>query len=48
MFTIVLIAASVAVVARVAMVVRRDRSLTPPRSHRHEIDPHSARQFRVV
>ena len=49
MFAIVLIAIVViAVVARLTSVVRDDRSLTAPRSHTHELDSHSARQFRVV
>jgi hypothetical protein len=49
MFAIVLIAIVViAVVARLVTVVRDDRSLTVPRSHTHELDSHSARQFRVV
>jgi hypothetical protein len=48
MFAIVLIVVAVAVVAHLVTVVRNDRSLTPPRSHSHEIDTHSARQFRVV
>ena len=49
MFAIVLIAIVViAVVARLVTVVRNDRSLTAPRSHTHELDSHSARQFRVV
>jgi hypothetical protein len=48
MFAVVLIVVVVAVAARLVTVVRNDRSLTPPRSHSHEIDAHSARQFRVV
>ena len=49
MFAFVLIAVVViAVVARLVTVVRDDRSLTPPRSHSHELDSHSARLFRVV
>ena len=50
MFAIVLIAlvVTVAVVARLVTVVRNDRSLTAPRSHTHELDPQSARLFRVV
>jgi hypothetical protein len=48
MFAIVLILVVVTVTARLVTVVRSDRSLNPPRSHSHEIDAHSARQFRVV
>ena len=46
MFTIVLIAVAIAVVARLVTVVRNDRSPTPPRSHTHELDP--ARLVRVI
>lgn len=48
MFTIVLIAIAIAVVARLVTVVRNDRSPTPPRSHTHELDPHPARLLRVI
>ena len=50
MFAIVLIAfvVTVAVVARLVTVVMNDRSLTAPRSHTHELDPQSTRQYRVV
>ena len=39
MFAIVLIAVTIAVVARLVTLVRNDRSPTPPRSHNHELDP---------
>lgn len=45
---LVLVFAAIAVVVRLAAVVRHDRSLTTPRSHTHEIDPHSARGYRFV
>ena len=50
MFAIVLIAIAIAiaVAARLVNVVRNDRPLSPPRSHTHELDQHSARLFRVV
>ena len=48
MFAIVLIAIAVAVAVRLVNVVRNDRPLSPPRSHTHEVDQHSARLFRVV
>jgi hypothetical protein len=48
MFAIVLIAAAIAVAARLMIVVRNDRPPSPPRSHTHELDQHSARLFRVV
>ena len=48
MFTFVLIAAAIAVAARLMIVVRNDRPLSPPRSHTHELDQHSARLHRVV
>jgi len=51
MFAIVLIAlvvTVVAVVARLVSVVMTDRPLTAPRSHTHELDPQSARRYRVV
>jgi hypothetical protein len=48
MFAIVIIAAAIAVAARLVVVVRNDRPISPPRSHTHEIDQHSARLFRVV
>ena len=48
MFAIVLIAIAVAGAVRLMIVVRNDRSLSPPRSHTHEVDQHSARLFRVV
>ncbi len=43
MFTFVIIAAAIAVAARLMIVVRNDRPLSPPRSHTHELDQHSAR-----
>ena len=50
MFAIVLIAliVTVAVVARLVTVVMNDRPLTTPRSHTHELEPQSARLYRVV
>ena len=49
MFTIVIvIAVAVAVMGRLAMVVRDDRTATPPRSHTHELDPHSTWLPRVI
>ena len=51
MFAIALIAlvvTVVAVVARLVTVVMNDRPLTAPRSHTHELDPQSARLYRVV
>jgi hypothetical protein len=49
-FALVLIAVAiaVAVVARLVTVVRTDRPLAAPRSHTHEVDPRSARLYRVV
>jgi len=50
MFAIALIAfvVTVAVVARLVTVVMNDRPLTAPRSHTHEVEPQSARLYRVV
>ena len=50
MFAIILIAlvVTVAVVARLVTVVMNDRPLTAPRSHTHELEPQSARLYRVV
>jgi hypothetical protein len=48
MIAFVLIAFVIAVVARLVTVARNDRSLSAPRSHTHELDPHSARLYRVV
>ena len=48
MFTFVLIVLAIAVVARLVTVVRNDRSLTPPRSHPHQLDPHTVRLLRVI
>ena len=50
MFAIVLIAlvVTVAVVARLVTIVMNDRPLTAPRSHTHELEPQSARLYRVV
>lgn len=47
MFVLVLVALALAVVTRLAVVVRHDRPLAAPRSHSHELDPWSDR-FRVV
>ena len=48
MFAIVLIVIAVAVATRLVIMVRTDRPLSPPRSHTHELDQHSARLSRVV
>ena len=49
MFTIVIVTAiAIAVVGRLVTVVRDDRAATPPRSHTHELDPHSAGLPRVI
>ena len=51
MFALVLIAivvTVVTVVARLVTVVMNDRPMTAPRSHTHELDPQSARLYRVV
>ena len=50
MFAIALIAIvlTVAVVARLVTVVMNDRPLSAPRSHTHELEPQSARLYRVV
>ena len=49
MFAIVLIAlVAAAVVARMVTVVMNDRPLIAPRSHTHELEPQSARLYRVV
>ena len=47
MFVLVFVALALAVVARLAVVVRRDRALTAPRSHTHELGPWGDR-FRVI
>ena len=47
MFVLAFAAVALAVLTRLAVVVRRDRALTPPRSHTHELDPWGDR-FRVV
>ena len=45
MFVLALIVLAVAfVIARLVTEIRNDRPLTPPRSHTHELDAHSARQ----
>ena len=46
MFALVLVAFVVLVVGRLAVVVRRDRPSSPPRSHFHELDAHG--RFDVV
>jgi hypothetical protein len=43
MFAFVLVAIVIAVVARLVTVVHNGRPMSPPRSHTHELDPHSAR-----
>ena len=47
MFVLVFAAIALAVLTRLAVVVRHDRPLTAPRSHSHEPDPWADR-FRVV
>ena len=50
MFALALIALVLTVatvVTRVVNVVMNDRPLTAPRSHTHELDPQSARLYRV-
>jgi hypothetical protein len=48
MFAVVLIVVAIAIATRVMIVVRNDRPMSPPRSHTHELDQHSARLFRGV
>ena len=48
MFAVVLIVVAIAIATRVMIVVRNDRPMSPPRSHTHELDQHSARLFRDV
>jgi len=50
MFALALFAivTGVAVAARLVFVVMTDRPLTAPRSHTHEVEPQSARLYRVV
>lgn len=48
MLAVVLVAVVIAVIAHLVAVVRSDRSLIVPRSHTHELDPQTARLFRVV
>ena len=50
MFAIALFALVVAVVVvgRLVSIVMNDRPLTAPRSHTHELEPQSARLYRVV
>ncbi len=49
MFAIVLIAVVIVItVARLVTVARNDRSLTPPRSHAHELNQQSTRLHRAV
>ena len=48
MFAVVLIVVAIAIATRVMIVVRNDRPMSPPRSHTHELDQHSARLFSVV
>jgi hypothetical protein len=38
-----LVAVTAAVIAHLIAVVRADRPISPPRSHHHEIDPHTMR-----
>lgn len=47
MFALIFLAFAVAVVARLAVVVRHDRSMAPPRSHTYELEPGGDR-FRVI
>jgi hypothetical protein len=51
MFAVALIALALTaatVVTRLVNVVMNDRPLSAPRSHTHELDPQSARLYRVV
>jgi hypothetical protein len=49
MFALIAFVALAAVVlARLAVVVRTDRSLTPPRSHSHELGAQRTRHLRIV
>ena len=49
MFALVfVIAAVLAVAARLAADIQQDRSIRLPRSHSHEIDPHTARLARLI
>ena len=49
MFALVLVIAAVlALAARLIVDIRQDRSIRPPRSHAHEIDPHTARLARLI
>ena len=45
---IAIVVTVVTVVARLVTVVMNDRPITAPRSHTHELDPQSARLYRVV
>lgn len=47
MLLLVFVALALAVVTRLAVVVRHDRALTAPRSHTHELGPWGDR-FRVI
>ena len=40
--------AVIALAARLVTDVRQDRPTSSPRSHAHELDPHSARLLRVI
>lgn len=49
MFALVIVLlAVIGLAARLVTDVRNDRPQTPPRSHSHELDPHSARLLRVI
>ncbi len=49
MFALVLaLVAVIALAARLASDVRQDRPVSPPRSHRHELDSHTARRLHVI
>jgi hypothetical protein len=51
MFALALVAlvlAAASVVIRLVNVVMNDRPLSAPRSHSHELEPRSARSYRVV
>jgi hypothetical protein len=45
---IALVVTAATVATRLVHVVMNDRPLSAPRSHTHELDPQSARLYRVV
>ena len=48
MFALALALMTIAVVAHLVIVVRKDRPLTPPRPAAHELDQHFARTFSAL